>query len=248
MSSYGPLAGIYDDLTYDVDYPQFADFYEDRFGKYAKKIHSVLDLGCGTGSITMLLAQRGYETIAVDRSEDMLMIAQEKATSLPSGCERPLFLCQEMALLDLYGTVDAAVSTLDAINYLPPEEVPELFRRLHLFIDPEGVFIFDINSPERLRSLDGSTSVDEDDKKLCLWRADLSADQKSIVYAMDIFVRRGELWRRETEEHTEYLHEPEMLSAQLQIAGFKNIEIIRDGPQHEIGRLFIAAENTPHEV
>ena len=247
MASYGPLAKIYDDLTYDVDYEQFADFYENCFKARGKTVKSLLDVGCGTGSLTLILAKRGYDMIAADASEDMLCVAQEKSLEL-TGITRPMFLCQSMTELDLYGTVDAAVSSLDALNYLPSEEAPDFFDLLHLFIDPNGVFVFDINSPERLRSLDGSISVDEDEEKLCLWRAEFDEEENALFYGMDIFTKRGRLWQRSFEEHAEYVHEPETLKEQLTNAGFINIQIISDGPQNELGRLFFIAENTPHEA
>lgn len=247
MSSYGPLAKIYDDFTYDVDYEQFADFYESCFKARGKTVKTLLDVGCGTGTLTLILAKRGYDMIAADASEDMLCVAQEKSLEIP-GITRPMFLCQSMTELDLYGTVDAAISSLDAVNYLPPEDIPEFLDLLHLFIDPSGVFIFDINSPERLRSLDGSISVDEDEDKLCLWRADFDEEENALFYGMDIFTKRGRFWQRSSEEHAEYLHEPEKLRELLTKAGFTNIEICSDGPQSELGRLFIIADNTPHEA
>lgn len=245
MNAYNSLAPIYDDLTGDVNYNDFADFYEACFKMHPRKVKSVLDLGCGTGTLTCILAQRGYELIAADSSADMLSVAQEKASGL-SGVTPPLFLCQSMTELDLYGTVDAAVSCLDAVNYLPPEELPELFRLLHLFIEPDGILIFDINSPERLRSLDGSTFVDEDEDKLCLWRADFDEDENALFYGMDIFTRRGRLWQRSFEEHIEYAHDGQKLLAMLSDKGFKNARIISGGPQPELGRIFISADNTPH--
>lgn len=247
MAAYGPLARIYDDLTYDIDYGQFADFYESVFNARSKEVRTLLDVGCGTGTLTALMTKRGYELIAADASEDMLCVAQEKAMEL-EGITPPMFLCQSMTELDLYGTVDAAVSCLDSVNYLPTADVPQLLHLLHLFIEPDGILIFDINSPERLRSLDGYISVDEDENKLCLWRADYDADENALYYGMDIFNRRGRLWQRSFEEHIEYVHEPENLKKQLEDTGFINIEICSDGPQHELGRLFIIAENTPHEV
>ena len=245
MNAYGPLAPVYDKFTSDVDYIAFADLYESAFAARKKRVRTILDIGCGTGTLTALLAQRGYEMIAADASTDMLMLAQEKFTKLPDVIP-PLFLCQSMTELDLYGTVDAAVSCLDAINYLPPGDLPELLRRLHLFLDSDGIFVFDINSPQRLRSLDGLTSVDEDENSLCLWRADFDEGEQTLCYGMDLFTRRGRFWQRSCEEHVEYVHEPETLCARLAEAGFVNIEVRTDGPQCENGRIFLIAENTPH--
>ena len=245
MNAYGSLAPVYDAFTRDVDYGAFADFYEAAFARRKRPVCTVLDLGCGTGTLTALLARRGYELLAADASPDMLMVAQEKFAALPDVTP-PLFLCQSMTELDLYGTVDAAVSCLDAVNYLPPKDLPELLRRLHLFLEPDGVFVFDIQSPARLRALDGSTSVDEDENSLCLWRADFDEQENALCYGMDLFTRRGRLWERSCEEHVEYVHDPETLRQRLAEAGFVNIEVSQSGPQGEHGRLFVTAENTPH--
>ena len=133
-ASYGPLAAWYDALTRDVDYAAFADFYERQFQSAGGEMRTLLDLCCGTGTLTCLLAERGYEMIAADASPDMLMQAREKAASLPEDCVPPLLLCQSAEELDLYGTVDAAVCSLDGFDYLAPESLPEVLHRLHLFI------------------------------------------------------------------------------------------------------------------
>ncbi len=247
MPSYGPLASLYDRLTEDVDYEEFAEFYEKIFSTLLKKPKIILDLACGTGSLTAIMSRKGYELIAADGSAEMLSEAREKCAEI-SGIVPPLFLCQPMTGLDLYGTVDAAYSSLDAINYLPPGELSRVFGLLHLFIEPGGILIFDINSPERLRSLDGSVSVDEDENMLCLWRADFDEDEQCLCYGMDIFTRRGRFWQRSSEEHTEYVHEPDTVRRQLSEAGFVDIHKISDGPQAGLGRLFFTARNTSHEV
>ena len=116
MSAYGPLAGVYDALTGDVGYERRADYIQRLFQKSRIPVRTVLDLACGTGAMTCLLAERGYEMIAVDGSPDMLAAAREKAAGLHG--EPPVFLNQDMQMLDLYGTVDAAVCSLDSLNYL----------------------------------------------------------------------------------------------------------------------------------
>ena len=126
MSAYGALAAWYDALTRDVDYAAFADFYEQCFQQGRGESHTLLDFCCGTGTLTRLMAARGYEMIATDGSPDMLMQAQAHNAELPPDAVAPLLLCQEASELDLYGTVDAAYCSLDGIDYLPPEELPEL--------------------------------------------------------------------------------------------------------------------------
>ena len=239
-SSYGPLSLWYDTLTGDIPYGEFADFYEAQFGIDGGEFKTLLDLCCGTGTLTALMAHRGYEMIAVDASVDMLMQASGKASDAEIV---PLYLCQDACELDLYGTVDAVVCSLDGMNYIPAEELPELFRRLHLFIRPEGLMIFDIRTPEFLRALDGDIFVDEKEDVLCLWRADFDEELSAIVYGMDIFSleRRG-LWSRESEEHIEYAHTPEKLRALLEAAGFGDVAVRHDCPQGNAGRIFITAK------
>lgn len=244
--SYEALARWYDGFTRDVPYAAFADYYEALLRRNGKDRMALLDLCCGTGSMTLPLARRGHELIGVDASPEMLAVAAEKAAR--AGCPvAPLFLCQEAAGLDLYGTVEGAFCGLDGINYLPPGELPELFRRLRLFLEPGGVFAFDIHAPEHLRALDGEAFVDETEDALCLWRGEFDAEENALVYGMDIFSRDNgaRLWRRETEEHIEYAHSPEQLSQLLKNAGFVEVELRADGPQHEMGRLFLRAVNSP---
>ena len=240
MSCYRFLAPWYDKLTGDVPYGDFADFYETEFRHIGGEFKLLLDLCCGTGTLTNVLSRRGYEMIAVDSSVEMLMEAQSKSAGLETP---PLFLCQDAAALDLYGTVDAAVCSLDGMNYIPPEDLPEVFRRLRLFVRPGGLLIFDIRTPDFLRSLDGDIFVDEQEDVLCLWRADFEEARPAIIYGMDIFSleRRG-LWSRESEEHIEYAHTPEKLRALLEAAGFGSVAVRHDCPQGDAGRIFITAK------
>lgn len=238
MSCYRFLAPWYDKLTGDVPYERFADFYEAEFRRDGGEFQLLLDLCCGTGTLTNVLSRRGYEMIAVDSSVEMLMEAQGKSADLETP---PLFLCQDAAALDLYGTVDAAVCSLDGMNYIPPEDLPEVFRRLRLFVRPGGLLIFDIRTPDFLRSLDGDVFVDEQEDVLCLWRADFEEELPAIIYGMDIFSRQGRLWQRESEEHVEYAHEPAALRTLLEQAGFHDVCLRPDCPQGDMGRLFITA-------
>ena len=117
-SCYGPLAARYDQLTGDVDYNAFADWYEAAFAERGGAVHAVLDLCCGTGSLGLILARRGYEMVCADASAEMLMVFQQKAWELPEEVTPPLLLCQRAEELDLYGTVDAAICSLDGFNYI----------------------------------------------------------------------------------------------------------------------------------
>ena len=245
MNAYDSLAQWYDGFTGDVPYAALADYYESRLLREGQARLTLLDLCCGTGTLTLLLARRGHELIGVDRSPEMLAVAAEKAAA-ENFAVPPLYLCQDAAELDLYGTVAGAFSALDSFNYLPPEDLAAALRRLRLFIEPGGRLAFDVQTPERLRALDGGVFVDETDDVLCLWRGEFDEAENALFYGMDIFRRSGGLWARETEEHTEYAHDPAALAALLERSGFADVRILRDGPMADAGRIFLAATNPGH--
>lgn len=226
MSSYQQLAVAYDELTWDVGYEKRADFLEKLFRRSRIPVHTVLDLACGTGSMTWLLAGRGYELIAVDGSQEMLAAAREK--SAPAEVP-PLFLHQSMPRLDLYGTVDAAICCLDSLNYLTnPRDVQRTFQRLHLFISPGGLLAFDVRLPERLAALDGQVFLDETEDTYCVWRTEYH--RGLCTYYMDLFDRRRDgAWQRELEIHRQRAYTTEELTGWLRAAGFNDIRTWGDG-------------------
>lgn len=244
MSEYISLAPHYDALTKDVPYERFAEFYGEIFRKYGVSPRLMLDLACGTGTLTLLLAKKGYEMIGTDASDEMLSAAAEKAleAELPV---RPIFLRQTMEELDLFGTVSAAVCSLDGINYVPPFLLDTVFERLHLFIEPGGVFIFDINTPEKLKAQDGEMYIDETEDVYCVWRTEFDEEENACRYGMDIFTRDGQVWQRGFEEHTEYAHGIEYLKERLEAGGFGEISVFGElslrPPKTGEDRVFIAA-------
>ena len=244
MDSYQFLAGVYDELTDDVRYEKWADYLEKLFRKARCPVHTVLDLACGTGSLTCILAERGYEMIGVDRSLEMLAEAAEKAESVQGI--RPLFLAQEMEKLDLYGTIDACVCCLDSVNYVTdPNKLKRAFERVHLFLMPGGVFLFDINTPAKLEGLDGQVFLDETEDVFCVWRAEYSKRRHICTYGMDIFRREGQHWSRGEELHEEYAYTPEELEDFLREAGFSHIQQYGNlklrAPKEGEDRIFFAA-------
>ena len=219
MNCYEALAAAYDDLTDDVEYGRRADFLRRLMRQSRIEVNTVLDLACGTGTMTCLLAEAGYEMIGVDVSEDMLAEAAGKQVS--AGKIPPIYLQQSMDHLDLYGTVEAAVCCLDSLNYLTDvRTLRRMLRRLHLFIAPGGVFLFDINSPHKLRALDGQIFLDERENVYCVWRTEFEKRSRICTFGMDIFRREGDAWQRYGEEHREKAWEVEELTALLHEAGF----------------------------
>lgn len=240
MSCYSSLARAYDDLTGDVAYEKRADYLEKLFGRSHITVHTVLDLACGTGTMTWLLTGRGYEMIAVDGSEEMLAAAMEKSGSVEGVA--PVFLHQSMPKLDLYGTVDAAICCLDSLNYLTaPGDVQRTFERLHLFIAPGGVLIFDINTVAKLQALDGQVFLDETEDTYCVWRTEYSWGV--CTYYMDLFCERPDgAWERSLELHRQRGYTVEELKRWLEQAGFGEIRTYGDmkmrAPKEEEQRIY----------
>ena len=245
MASYEFLAGCYDELTTDVGYRSWAGYLEKHFARAGIPVRTVLDLACGTGSLTWELARRGYEMIGVDRSEEMLAQANEKGEDFTG--ERPIFLHQSMDKLDLYGTIDACVCCLDSVNYVTrPAQLERAFARVHLFLMPGGIFVFDINTPEKLRALDGQVFLDETEDAYCVWRAEYSKRRRVCTYAMDLFrLTPAGLWERGEELHEEYAYEPDELEEMLRRAGFHHIRRYGDrklrAPRPGEERIFFTA-------
>ena len=242
MSSYEALAGSYDALTGDVGYEKRADYLEKLFQKSHIPVKTVLDLACGTGTMTWILTGRGYELIGVDASEEMLAAAMEKSGSVEGVA--PIFLHQSMPKLDLYGTVDAAICCLDSLNYLTnPKDVQRTFARLHLFIAPGGVLIFDINTVEKLAALDGQVFLDETEDTYCVWRPEYR--RGICTYYMDIFqLQEDGSWARDFEMHRERAYTVEELTQWLEEAGFGEIRTYGDrkmrGPAEGEQRIYFS--------
>ena len=243
--AYEYLAQCYDQFTEDVDYERWADYVERHFARSRLPIHTVLDLACGTGSLTRLLALRGYEMIGADLSEEMLAQAAEKCRGV--GDPEPIFLHQAMEELDLYGTIDACVCCLDSVNYVTRSgKLARAFQRVHTFLMPGGLFLFDINTPDKLRGLDGQMFLDETEDAYCVWRAEYAPRRRMCTYGMDIFQRtEDDLWQRWEEVHEEFAYEPEELEQMLRQAGFRQIkqfgELRMRAPRAGEGRTFFAA-------
>jgi SAM-dependent methyltransferase len=229
MKEYGDFAAAYDGLMEDARYARRAEFLDRVLRREKSPVRTVLDLGCGTGTIACLLAERGYQVIAVDASEDMLAEAAQKAAALEQG-QPPFFVCQGMERLDLGQQVDAAVSTLDAINYLTRQrDLEQTFARVSRHLRPGGRFLFDVNSPYKLRRMDGQIYLDETEESYCVWRTDFSEKTKICTYWVDLFrLGPGGRWERSWEEHRERAWEPEELTAALKKAGFDRVEIRAD--------------------
>ena len=226
MGAYEALAVSYDRLTNDVDYEATVAFYSEILKREGLRPRTAVDLACGTGSVTAILARPGLEVTGVDLSEEMLTVAMEKVMDMEHP---PRFVCQPLQELRLPRGVDLAVCALDSLDYITdPDDCKEAIRRVYRALNPGGIFIFDVNTPEKLRAMDGQVFLDEDDDVYCVWRGEFDGETNICSYGMDLFQRRGEVWERSFEEHREYAYSREQLTEYLKTAGFTHIRVYAD--------------------
>ena len=226
MDAYKNLAASYDRLTNDVDYNATVEFYMEILRREGLSPRTVVDLACGTGSVTEILARKGYRVTGVDMSEEMLTEAAMKTMDME---QPPMYSCQLLQNLRLPRGVDMAVCALDSLDYiLDPADCKEAIRRAYKALNPGGIFIFDVNTPEKLRAMDDQIFLDEDDDVYCVWRGEFDEETNICSYGMDLFQREGTMWRRSFEEHREYAYSQEQLTGFLKDAGFTHIEVYAD--------------------
>lgn len=225
--SYAALAPHYDRFTQNVDYAGRAAYFQRLLAAFRPQSRLVLDLGCGTGSLSVELAKLGYDVIGVDRSAQMLSIATNKS----AGCTPPvLYLCQDMTRLDLYGTIDAAICALDTVNHLvDPKKLAKAFGRVSLFLEPDGVFIFDVNTPYKHSQVLGeNVFVYEGEGAMCVWQNHQNGPLAEST--LDIFECQGDnLYTRKTDEITERAYSRQELLQLAQGAGLELLAVYEDG-------------------
>lgn len=225
---YRSFAEFYDRLTSNVDYAEQAQFIMSLFMRHGEKHpDTLLDLACGSGSLSLEFAKRGVDMIGVDASAEMLIMAREKAAALDSGL---LFLQQDMRELDLYGTVDGAVCTLDSINHLcETQDVAEVFRRLSLFVGPRGLFIFDVNTAYKHKNvLSDNAFVFEKDDFVCTWQNHFMERRCEVDMQLDFFVNNGDSYDRLTDYVRERAYSERTLRRLLQDASFEVVAVYDD--------------------
>ena len=217
--SYTSFASVYDDLTLNVDYKRRAEYIMSILADFNIKDGLLLDLACGTGSLSIELSKLGFEVIGTDASYDMLSEAQNKAVDCG---ENIMFLCQRMEETDLYGSVRAIVCALDSINHLTDYElVKKTFINLKNFLDTDGIIVFDANTIYKHRNVLGNNIYIYDEKNVyCAWRNTLQSDNKTVNINLDFFVKDGENYSRCGENFNEVAYTDEELTTAIEQAGF----------------------------
>ena len=249
MEAYTSFASVYDTFMDNVPYEEWGEYIHSMLCEYGVKDGIVLDLGCGTGTMTEILAGYGYDMIGVDNSEDMLELAMEKR--IASGHDI-LYLLQDMREFELYGTVRAVVSVCDSVNYITePEELREVFRLVNNYLDPGGVFLFDFNTVYKYEKILGDVTIAENREDCAfIWENFYDEETRINEYDLTFFVRekdgaQGGLFRRFLETHCQRGYELSEIRALLEEGGLRFEEALDADTLGEVtpesGRIYCIA-------
>lgn len=238
--SYSSFACVYDTLTFNVEYEKRADYICQLLKRNGCENGILLDLACGTGSLSELIAKKGYDMILVDSSPEMLGFARERLPDV-------LVLCQDMTELDLYGTVNAAVCSLDGINHLlKPVDVKKAFACVSLFTEKGGAFVFDVNTPYKHEHILGNnTIVCEKDDVYLVWQNSYRRKSRTVDINLDIFTKENGVYIRNSESFSERAYDIEDICKWLGDAGFSVTglydDMTFDEPHENSQRVYISA-------
>lgn len=255
VQAYESFASVYDTFMDNVPYKEWGVYLIDLLKEAGVENGLVLDMGCGTGSITEVLYDAGYDMIAIDNSEEMLTIAKDKAEEKGQDI---LYLIQDMREFELYGTVGAVVSICDSMNYITdPEDLLEVFKLVNNYLDPEGIFIFDLNTLYKYQEILGDQTIAETREDCCfIWDNYYYPEEQINEYELSIFVREqndqdGNLFRRYQETHYQRAYEMKEVKALLEAAGMKLIAMYdaftHEPPKPDSERIYVLAQECGKE-
>lgn len=251
MEAYTNFASVYDMFMDNIPYEEWHRYLQGMLKKYGIDSGLVLDLGCGTGTMTQLLAESGYDMIGVDNSEDMLEIAREK--QIRSGLDI-LYLLQDMREFELYGTVRAVYSICDSLNYITdPEELRQVFALVNNYLDPGGIFLFDFNTEYKYRELLGDQTIAEArDTCSFIWDNYYYPEEKINEYELNLFIRDEalsedgeEICRRYRETHYQRAYTLEEMIQAVEDSGLEFVcaydAFTEQEPSAESERIYVIA-------
>lgn len=219
---YQDFAYYYDRFMKNVNYQKWTDQVEKIFQKYDKRPKFIVDLACGTGGVTNVLAERGYQVVGVDLSEDMLFVAREKARK--SGL-RVSYVCQDMAELTLHRPVDAILCMCDGFNYILYEKkLKQTMLRIARYLKPGGILVFDISSYYKLSSILGNHTMADDDEQISfIWMNHFDRETSLLEMNLTFFEKQGSLYKRSNETHWQRAYYAEEMIDLLKECGFTDI-------------------------
>lgn len=245
MEAYTSFARVYDTFMDNIPYQEWAEYIKGLLQTYEVESGLVLDLGCGTGNLTQILAKSGYDMIGIDNSEDMLEIAMEKKYETNLDI---LYLLQDMREFELYGTVKAVVSICDSLNYiLSEEELIDVFKLVNNYLDPKGIFIFDLNTKYKYEQILGERVIAENREDCSfIWDNYYDNEERLNEYDLTLFIKEeDDLFRKYQESHYQKAYELDTIRELLLEAGMEFIvaydAFTRQPPKEDSERIYVIA-------
>lgn len=244
MEAYTDFARVYDELMDDTPYEEWGVFLAECIQKYGvseplrdavdvleSERNLVLDLGCGTGTLTEILYAKGYDMIGVDNSEDMLRIAMDKREKSGAGI---MYLLQDMRKLELYSTVGTVISVCDSVNYiLDSEELLKVFRLVNNYLYPGGIFVFDFNTDHKYRLIGEATIAENRDDCSFIWENCYDEEENINEYDVTVFVEEKDgLYRKFEETHLQRGYTADEMRRIVEESGMKVLEML-DADTHK---------------
>jgi ubiquinone/menaquinone biosynthesis C-methylase UbiE len=225
MEAYSGFAKVYDLFMDNIPYEEWTDYVKELFAEEGVKDGILLDLGCGTGSVTELLAKSGFDMIGIDNSEEMLEIAMEKRAE--SGLDI-LYLLQDMREFELYGTVKGVVSICDSMNYiLDEEDLLDVFKLVHNYLDNEGIFIFDMKTMHEYANVMADNTFAEDrEESSFIWENYYDEEEEINQYDLSIFVKEEDgRYRKYEETHLQRAYEQQCVEELIKESGLELLHV-----------------------
>ena len=245
MDAYTGFAAVYDIFMDNIPYEEWCGYLHGLLKEYGVEEGLLLDLGCGTGTLTRLLADRGYDMIGVDLSDEMLEIAMEQESEEPRGI---LYLLQDMREFELYGTVRAIVSICDSMNYLMEyEDLVQVLRLVNNYLDPGGVFIFDLNTIYKYRDTMGETTIAENrEEGSFIWENYYDEEEMINEYDLTLFIREDDgRYQKYEETHFQRAYDLDEVKQAITEAGMEFVAMYdaftKDAPKPDSERVYVIA-------
>lgn len=244
MEAYTSFAQVYDLFMDNIPYEDWCQYLISLLKEYNIDKGLVLDLGCGTGKVTRILHENGYDMIGIDNAEEMLSVARENNEDV----EEILYLLQDMREFELYGTVKAVVSICDSVNYiLEEEDLLQVFRLVNNYLDPNGIFIFDLNTLYKYQIILGETTIAENRQEGSFIWENYFDDQEQInEYDLTLFIKEGDLFRKYEETHYQRAYEIETVKQLIEESGLEFLAVYdaftREAPTQKSERVYFVAK------
>jgi ubiquinone/menaquinone biosynthesis C-methylase UbiE len=242
MEAYSGFAKVYDLFMDNIPYEEWTDYVKELLAEEGIKDGILLDLGCGTGSVTELLAKAGFDMIGIDNSEEMLDIAMEKRYE--SGLDI-LYLLQDMREFELYGTVRGVVSICDSMNYiLDDEDLLDVFKLVHNYLDNDGIFIFDMNTMYKYREiLSDNTFAEDREESSFIWENFYDEEEEINQYDLSLFVQEEDgRYRKYEETHLQRAYEQNTVEELIKESGLELLHVYdaftRELPAEDSQRIY----------